>query len=254
MPPLSTYLVFAGTVVGCGFGDDRLRGVDPDAGVADAASTSIDARPGADAAPSPDAPPAACSLVPQSGCPGGRACDFGTGGSHVCRDVTVPGTTDDTCAGATQCAAGYSCISTSGSSSCLELCAVDGDCAPATGSRCVIDVVDGNGQPIPGGTYCSQACNPRSSAGCPSAWNCALFDDAAGDYTRCVAAGTGTQGATCTSLLSCAPGYDCVSHDGVTTCLRNCRLGVTGDCAAGLSCRGFAGGLVVGSVEWGVCL
>jgi hypothetical protein len=237
----------------CGFGDDRTGALDPDPD----AGESIDAPPSPIDAPPTDAPIAACTLVPQSGCPAGRACDLtGTGGETTCREITAQGMADDTCAGASQCAAGYTCVDTEDEGSCLELCASDGDCAPANGSRCVIELEDAGGQPIPGGTYCTQACSPQTASGCPAAWNCLVLDDAGGDATRCIPAGADTQDVPCNSVLECAAGYTCVNHDNTRTCQRNCRVGVAGTCNAfpGTACGGFASPHVIAGVEWGVCL
>ncbi|MBL8624601.1 MAG: hypothetical protein JNK64_25050 [Myxococcales bacterium] len=245
--------VTSAAATGCAFGDDppHLGLDDVDAASPDAA-VAPDARPPVDAGP--DAPPVACTLVPQSGCAGGRACDVRADGTTACREITAAGVEDDACASAPQCAAGYSCVGTASGDSCLALCFGDGGCAPASGSRCVIQVLDGTGAAIPGARYCSQACAPRSGAGCPATWNCGVFDDAGGDYTRCLPAGSGTRGAACTDQLDCAIGHDCVSH-GATTCERSCRVGVAADCTGGTTCYGFTNTpLVVASVEWGVCL
>ena len=238
---------------GCAFGDDppHLGLDDVDAATTADAAGAPDARPPVDAGP--DASPLACTLVPQSGC-AGRACDLRNDGTTTCRDVTSGGVEDDACTAVAQCAAGYSCLNTASQGSCLEFCRDDGDCAPASGSRCAIRLSDGAGNPVPGGVFCSQACAPRSGAGCPATWNCAPIDDAAGDFTRCVPAGAGGVGATCTSVRDCRIGHLCVERGATTTCERSCRVGVAGDCTGGATCQGFTNtSTIIGGVEWGAC-
>lgn len=233
----------------CGFGDDRhtlLADVDGGADAQPADARPIDAA--ADAAI--DAPPQACVLVPQSGC-AGRACDIADNtGATACRDVTVAGMADDTCASVTQCAAGWSCIETNDEGSCLELCRNDIDCDPAAGSRCLLSI------PVPGGTFCTQACDPGSALGCPAGWNCLIDDDPGGDATECIPAGVDDQGDPCNASSECAVGYTCVNHDNTRTCQRQCRVGVSGSCSgfAGTTCRGFTSAHIIAGAEWGVCL
>ncbi len=251
LPYLSALALTAATA--CAFGDDPIHvgADDVDATTTDAAAT-VDAPPGPDAGV--DAPPVACTLVPQAGCAGGRACDLADHGTTTCREVSSGGIDDDACAAAAQCAAGYSCLATAGQGSCLAFCRNDGDCAPASGSRCAIRLSDGAGTPIPGGVFCSQACSPRTGAGCPATWNCAPIDDAAGDLTRCVPAGTGGVGASCASVRDCRIGHLCVERGATTTCERSCRVGVAGDCTGGASCQGFTNTpTIIGGVEWGAC-
>jgi hypothetical protein len=69
----------------------------------------------------------------------------------------------------------------------------------------------------------------------------------------CNPAGTGKQGATCTSVADCAIDYSCFTKtltDGGTTatCLQYCSTGVlctTGACTGSLSCGGVSNGRTV---------
>jgi hypothetical protein len=254
-----------GALAACGFGDDRLHAHGDDDDAVDAPDGDPDAAPPGDGRPpvdaavdaAIDAAPVACSLVPQSGCPAGDACDLtGTDGDTTCRDVTTAGTEDDACSAATQCSRGYKCIYTDNQGSCLEFCASDADCAPATGSRCVIELDDGTGQTVPGGTFCSQACSPQTASGCPAGWNCAVLEDGNADVTRCIAAGSATQDDACSATVACASGYTCATYNGDHLCLRNCRVGMASGCNnfPGTTCTGFSTPTVIGGVEWGVCL
>src|SRR3972149_4766692 len=154
-------------------GDDDDR---PDARRVDAPPiTGNDA--GAPAAGPPDAV-ANCSLVPQSGCPMGQSCDLdgdrlSTGGT-ICR-MTGTGRDSNECTLETDCAAGYSCIGSTTAASCMELCRTDADCT-APGGLCLIEIVDGAGNTIPGPgpggkvVVCTQNCDVVTSSGCPAAW------------------------------------------------------------------------------------
>lgn len=250
------YLVLV-TLAACGFGDDRTTAGLDDGGDLDGDARVVDARPGLDGGPGPDAAVVACTLVPQGGCPAGRACDLlGASGDTTCREVTTAGTADDRCASATQCAIGWSCLETQGDGSCLALCASDGHCAPTAGSRCLIQLRDSGGQPIPGARYCTQACTPQTAAGCPAGWNCVVSDDGGGDVTSCQPSGVGGQGDACGEIADCAAGYTCVVRGSTLSCQRHCRVGVSGSCAsfAGTACAGFSSPHVIAGVEWGVCL
>lgn len=63
---------------------------------------------------------------------------------------------------------------------------------------------------------------------CPAGQSCQI----AASTNRCIAAGTGTEGASCVTEAQCAPGYFCASAGSV--CRRYC-CGSTG-CAAGQTC------------------
>ncbi|MBP9207043.1 MAG: hypothetical protein KBG28_23945 [Kofleriaceae bacterium] len=239
-------LLLAATLAACVFGDDRAGRQGADAGTD---RPPGDGRPN-DGGEGPDAPAQACSLFPQAGCPAGQACDVAEG-STACRPAGF-GTATATCATDATCAPGRSCVADGDSdASCLELCQDDDDCAPDSGSRCVVDEAE---TAALGLRYCSEACSPASLAGCPAGWNCTTDPGDGVGYTFCLPAGDVRIDGGCTRLGDCVAGATCVSRFGLPgVCGRNCRVGVTGGCPSGEVCRGFAPPNVIGGTEWGTC-
>lgn len=254
----------------CGFGDNRaLPGagcaetdlcVDGGGGGDGGDGSHTDAAGPGDGDAAPDDPDAgadeACTLVaPQTGCPAGQACDLDdarleTGGT-TCRPIDEDGDDSSRCAGERECGAGFTCVEDpDGESSCLRYCDVESDC-DNPGGTCNIELEDDQGDPIPGVTLCTQSCNPVSSKGCPPAWGCQLFTD----HTRCRPSGPGGHLDPCTGDPDCAVGYGCASSAGQNLCLRNCRVGALGPCAAisGTTCVGFATPVIIGGIEYGAC-
>ena len=231
-------------------GDDDDR---PDARRVDAPPITV-----TDAGP-PDAV-ANCSLVPQSGCPMGQSCDLdgdrlSTGGT-ICR-MTGTGRDSNECTLDTDCAAGYSCIGSTTAASCMELCRTDADCT-APGGLCLIEIVDGAGNTIPGPgpggkvVVCTQNCDVVTSSGCPAAWGCHPYLDGTRGLTACTEAGGSGQGASCTNDTSCLAGYSCYNTGTAMQCLKNCRIGA-GGCPGGTSCGSLNPPFVLGGTEYGAC-
>jgi hypothetical protein len=216
-----------------------------------------------DAAPDDANVAAACTLVPQSGCPG-EACDLddamlATGGT-VCRPVTAMGMDTSTCAGVTTCAAGWTCLGASATESqCYEFCATDSQCAPATGGLCVINIVYGTPpMEVPGVTVCSKACDPLDGSGCPSTWGCHVYQEEPPGtrfFSHCAPSGPGGQNAACVDDTDCQQNYSCVNTGMSNVCLKNCNVTTNTGCAgiAGTACTGFTNHPVVGGAEYGVC-
>jgi hypothetical protein len=205
-----------------------------------------------DAGGTADAPH--CRLVPSSGCTDGT-CDLDpqhylTGGTR-CRPAGDGHDTDE-CRG-DDCASGYTCMSGGDAFSCVAFCLGDGDCV-GDGSRCTLQVTFDDGQnpmaPVPGGTVCSQACDPLTARGCPLDWACRVVRDAP-PYTFCQTAGRGAQGQPCAAEADCAVGYVCAGD----ACGRLCEVGVVGTCAdlAATACIAFSVHPVLGGREIGVC-
>ena len=189
-------------------------------------------------------------LAPQCGCPGGQAC-YPSGTTRVC---AVAGTRPEgsACTGVSDCAAGLGCVGfTPTVSMCSRICATDTDCG--AGSLCIHTIGDGAGGTVPGLKFCSRACSPAPSAGCPAGLACTLFQETAAPmrvFTDCGGpVGTGTQFAPCTDESDCAAGYGCFDTGAGNECLAWCRV-ASPTCAGGLSCLGVA---VVDGVEWGAC-
>jgi hypothetical protein len=253
--PILTVTALAG---GCEFGDNRplaAAGSRPDAAVGtiepDAAASSIDGAVQTDAAVDAEA----CTLVAQTGCPAGRACDLADSdtGDTECRRIDRDGDDRSLCDDAFDCGAGFTCVDDpAGESSCLRYCQDEGDC-DNPGGACDVELVDSAGDPIPGVTLCTQSCNPVTSNGCPPTWGCQVYTG--NDSTACRPSGPGGHMAVCTGDEDCRVGYGCVNA-GQLVCLRNCRVGVTGVCSqlSGTICTGYQDPAIIGGVEYGVCL
>ncbi len=76
--------------------------------------------------------------------------------------------------------------------------------------------------------------------------------DSAGSAFCAPPAGVGGQGATCSTAGDCAPGLGCLDAGGLQ-CLEWCRVPTGAECSFG-SCFSLTPSLLVGAVEWGVCL
>jgi len=253
---MRTLLPLIIALAGCEFGDNRLLALttgEPDAAADDVTDAAAPAPDGA--ADSPDGAVEECTLLPpQTGCPDGQACDLDDleTGATACRKVDHDGDQTSTCADERDCGAGTTCVEdATGDASCLQFCQRDGDC-DQPGGACEIEIDDGNGDPIPGVTLCTQSCNPVTASGCPNGWGCQLFSD----HTRCRPGGAGGHMSTCAGDEDCRVGFGCVSVGGVLECLRNCRVGALGVCSAisGTTCRSYQTPIVIGGVEYGACL
>lgn len=208
-----------------------------------------------------------CSILPQCGCGGGKACDLDTSDNNgtACRSVTMPGTETSTCNSLSQCAAGYICLGGGGASSCKKYCTSDTDCGTPRGA-CVIDITSG-GTPVMGiPSACSSNCEPTAtnSPECPSTYKCGLFTAShMGNNIRiadCSPAGTGTQGSSCASGANgddklCAKGYLCstTTSDTAFKCRRICQKAAS-NCGAA-TCISFNPIFTIGTppVEYGIC-
>lgn len=254
-------LVFA--AAGCEFGDNRPLPASDCSPLAPCAEPDASAREPVDGAnPDPDggdradaAVEEACALVEQTGCPAGRACDLDDAhletGATTCRPIDQDGDATSLCDVAEECGAGFTCVADpAGGGSCMAFCAVEGDC-PGPAAACDVQLIDDDDQPIPGGTLCTQACNPLTSNGCPGSWGCRVQND----HTDCSPDGPGRHLDACTGDEDCDAGYGCVDVGGTAVCLRNCRVGVLGVCAGigSTTCARYADPVVIGDVEYGAC-
>ena len=195
-----------------------------------------------------------CKLVsPQCGCAAGEMCtiDGTAAGTHVCvaaGSVPIGGQ----CTGP-DCAAGSLCVKTNTTiSTCMKYCSTDSNCT-APGGLCIIGLNDGSSGQIPGVTLCTENCDPTTNSGCSVAGtSCQLAQESMGQMrylTRCSGAGTGTQGASCTTDDNCAPMYGCFNA-GTTQCLKYCKVGGT-PCPGGATCNSLG---TIGATEYGACL
>jgi len=196
----------------------------------------------------------ACTIVPQAGCSGSTpACDIHDDGSTYCRGVTSQGTSNNHCAADTECKDGYTCIddgTTGHTAWCSRFCTQDSQCT-GTGSRCVDDLIDGNGNPLDV-TVCSNACEPNAQTGCPSAMGCLPFESANGDFTDCTYMGTKGIGQSCVGHEDCSAGSLCVNNNSVKTCKKICIVGASSTCTTG-TCTGFVDPLSIGANTYGAC-
>jgi len=230
---------------------------------------------GADAAVTPDGMPDAnncatqpCSLVPQCGCGHDMACqlDPTSTSSMLVTTCSAAGAGNETatCTDDTACAPGFACFS----GRCLRWCSSDTDC-PGAGGLCIIHIIDGSQQNIPGAITCTTDCDPTAAAPgtCPSTWACHIYQDptSMAYVTDCdpSPASGGAKGALCDTNgnRDCAPGLDCIAlTQGSTTtneCLQTCVC-PGGNCAAGTctmggSCNGFSTPVTIGGTTYGVC-
>jgi hypothetical protein len=195
----------------------------------------------------PDLPPDAalpgCDPTGLS-CPAAQSCqvDCQTR-SNVCA-TAGSNAAGAACSATAGCVAGSQCFDYAmlgcGTQLCLQICATDGDCAAfgsgggGPGSFCRDPIACG-------GAFrtCTFSCDPTAAAtasrgGCPTGLACLItgtldqVDCACPETTR-----TGTEGQTCTSAASCAPGQQCNAQSGVLTCRPICRCdAANGSCTA----------------------
>lgn len=241
----------------------------PDARKFDAPPGTPDAHPDSRPPDANNCPVQPCTLAPQCGCDmtQGLTCDIDTStlNSTICRHVNTPGRETSTCTSIGDCDFDYVCL---GDGACHKYCATNNDCAGPRG-QCVIQVVDGNMNPIAGAVICSSNCDPLTSAAtyCPSGDKCAIFTatfmGTDHDIADCEAfTGTGTQGTDCTIAgpngddTKCAANYSCTTVNGTTfQCRHYCNVNSPGTVCSSLgkSCIGFSTPLVIGGTTYGVC-
>lgn len=199
----------------------------------------------------PDMP---CKLVsPQCGCTAGQMCTIDGTGTRMCATAGTVAI-GQTCGTGNNCAPGGLCTSSASSMifTCSKFCSIDTDCTPPSG-LCVVKLSDGSGGQIPGVALCSESCDPIANTGCPVAGtSCQLLKESTGQkrlYTQCTASGSGTQGASCTNNLNCAPTYGCF-NTGTSQCVKYCKIGGAA-CPGSLTCNSLG---TLGATEYGVCL
>jgi hypothetical protein len=228
-------------------------------GTGSSADAAIDSR-GIDASNGCAVQP--CSIDPQCGCTDPNpACDLGSGSANACRPATSTGVEGHTCASATSCAAGYTCVGGGSDFECTKYCNGNGDCMAPRG-QCVIQLTDGT-NPIPNAVVCSSNCDPSTATNplCPSGWTCDLFtatyNSTNYNIADCRSAGTAGNGSACTPNSTtasqiCIAGYSCV-NTGSNVCKKICNKTANTGCTSG-TCTSFSTALTIGGTEYGVCL
>ena len=249
---LSAWLAWFSLVAACDFGDNQsLRTQQPDGGVGGTDGSMMQPKDAASDGPVM----MACTLVPQSGCSGSTpACDVNDDGSTSCRAVTSQGTSNNHCTVETACKDGYTCTGnmTNGEAWCARFCTQDSNCT-GTGSRCLIDLENSNGDPLDV-TVCTNACDPVTQSGCPTGMGCLPYDAATGDYTHCYYGGANALGQTCISDSECATGLVCVGPaNGTATCKKQCRVGSPTTCPTAQTCVGYSDPINIGANTYGAC-
>jgi hypothetical protein len=175
----------------------------------------------------------------------GRSC--GRGG-------TVPeGALCDTQA---DCSAGLICalVDSARPSVCTASCTTDGDCG---GGRLCVPRVDIGGAPfVPEVGACSFICNPDTGEGCPGMLVCS----AGRIRTRadlwvgiCRVSGGNNVGDGCTQPSDCRTGLLCVTGASMNTCQEVCDTRIA-SCDAGRVCYTVIPPMVIGGIEYGLCI
>jgi hypothetical protein len=202
-----------------------------------------------------------CKLVgPQCGCAAGKACVPTQAGARTCNlagNVAWGGE----CDGATKrCQAGYDCVATGATGTCMKFCDADAQCT-APGGICTIQLVDGNQQPIAGAVVCSPNCDPTTNTGCPVAGTgCTLGQEQAGQkrfFSLCDGTGAAGQGQACTKDSDCKAMYGCFTNaQQKQVCLEWCNAAKQ-SCPGGLQCvplsDGNGGDVSLGNLTLGAC-
>lgn len=101
---------------------------------------------------------------------------------------------------------------------------------------------------------CGFACDPRGDAtlGCPTGLLCFLYKSSApggedGPDCGCrEPTRTGTDGTSCTSSTTCAPGHICNVMGSTQVCRKLCRMSALTDCAAPKTCNALLNNSVFG--------
>jgi hypothetical protein len=131
------------------------------------------------------------------------------------------------------CSAGFICLN---EGKCLQYCRADGDCLAYNGA-CILGILWGGTTSTPFKACKSpDGCDPVANTGCTSG-GCFLYSNDL--QTFCVTAGTGGQGADCTSV-GCQGGYLCVDRGSGYKCQKVCTLNPPGSCPTG-TCQSVGG-------------
>jgi hypothetical protein len=151
-----------------------------------------------------------------------------------------------------ECALGHTCTAPpsniGGPNVCFEFCQDDMDCS-APGGQCIFTLPGDNVK------LCSQNCDPISDQGCAeTSMKCYLLtnNQTMLQLTSCGAAGAGLEGSACSTPSDCGKGLMCVNDPNTmaTTCRTWCAVSAP-NCA---TCVGLNPAVVLGVLEYGVCL
>ncbi len=188
-----------------------------------------------------------CGLVPQCGCPAGRACYPDNGLTTVsCQPAGTVGE-GEVCGGpVNSCAPGLLCVRYTDTFLCIRVCSEDGDCVGGDGSLCARELSGGF-------DACTFSCD-LVDQDCAEGFRCEpgrvppSTEQNATDCIQQVGSPTGGFGDACSSTTQdCAPGYSCANGQ----CLPYCRLGDA--CPGGNPCAELSPLVRIGEQEFGVC-
>jgi hypothetical protein len=199
-----------------------------------------------------------CKLVvPQCGCAATDTCTlFGDDGTRGCSPAGTLAQGVE-CTG-TECGVGLLCLETAAPiSTCVKFCSTDADCE-APGGLCFYKLENGAGAPVPGGTFCTENCDPAVNTGCALGTECQISqepDGALRHFSRCAIEGLGVSGDPCLTNADCGPTLGCIGQVGdQTICLKWCHVAEVDSCPVGLTCSAFSPSIKLGNVEYGACL
>jgi hypothetical protein len=151
---------------------------------------------------------------------------------------------DLTCTDSTGCRDGMECANLRCKQACPGPGGVGQSCGRVGSICCGLGELCSTGGPL----ACTDSCTPF--AGCPTGFGCHITSGAI-DYSDCRVAGTGGQGASCTTSADCAPGGFCIGGTS-PMCIRYCVIGdTTHGCDVGTHCQTWA---FLGGVAYGACL
>lgn len=197
-----------------------------------------------------------CKLVsPQCGCGDAQRCTVDGQGARYCTAIG-PAKSGEACdAGTTDCVSGAVCVGLSTTvRTCATFCSTDADCGAAL---CARHLADGKGGQLPGISLCTDVCDPVAQTGCATGTACALLQEGAGQmrwFTQCaIPQGTATEGQTCATSGSCAPGLACAATKGGNVCHKLCDVKAGTGCTAPSTCVAFDTPVTSGTIEYGAC-
>jgi hypothetical protein len=204
----------------------------------------------------PDGAPdggATCTPAGARGCSSGTTCTVAcptppaTNVAGVCAQSGL-GKDGDTCRNNEDCAPGSQCFIYGCGRVCRKFCTADTECPDGSCDRTVAC----NGQATEF-RFCSQSCDPRTSAAntCRGNFRCLLF---ANEKASCDCVETtrmGGDGDVCVNTAGCRPGFMCVAMGTPQpVCRPICKL-TEGDCVAGRRCTEL---VEPRYLTWGACV
>lgn len=188
-------------------------------------------------------------LSPVAACGVGKTCTVSctTPPVGVCATAGM-GKDGDLCTSNRDCEPGSQCFTYGCGRVCRKFCSADAECPAGSCDR----TVSCGAQPT-SHRFCSQACDPRSSAvaTCKGNFRCLLFANEKAACDCADAARVGGDGVACQTTANCMPGLMCVMMGTPQpVCRPICKLS-EGDCAAGRLCTEL---VEPRYLVWGACV